>query len=111
MPPTPEQAELGYHRMWDRCTVEAGKVESAKKIASKIVAGREAYERRRHGRHRSHRPEKGGDPRKVVGLRFDGVTVPLLVWLAAHPLVATLSGAAIIIPLALFIIDDLTRGD
>lgn len=47
----------------------------------------------------------------MVGFRFDGVTVPLLVWLAAHPLVAALSGAAIIIPLTLFIIDDLTRGD
>jgi lysozyme family protein len=45
MPPTPEQAELGYHRMWDRCTVEAGKADSAKKIASKIAAGRKAYER------------------------------------------------------------------
>jgi lysozyme family protein len=44
MPPTPERTELGYHRMWDRCTVELGKVEPAKKIARAIIAHRKAYE-------------------------------------------------------------------
>lgn len=47
----------------------------------------------------------------MVGLRSDGVTMPLLYWLAAHPLVAALFGAAIITPLTLFVIDDLTAGD
>ena len=30
MAPTPEQTELGYHRMWDRAQIAAGKLEGAR---------------------------------------------------------------------------------
>jgi lysozyme family protein len=41
--PTPEQTALGYHRMWDRAQTVAHKVASAKMIAQKIIANRQAY--------------------------------------------------------------------
>jgi hypothetical protein len=37
--------------------------------------------------------------------------MPLLHWLAAHPIAAALFAIAIMTPLTLFIIDDLTGGD
>ena len=43
MAPTPEQTELGYHRMWDRAQIAAGKLEGARKIARKIIANRARY--------------------------------------------------------------------
>ena len=43
MAPTPEQTELGYHRMWDRAQIAAGKLEGARKIARAIVANRARY--------------------------------------------------------------------
>jgi lysozyme family protein len=43
MPPTPEQTELGYHRMWDRAQIAPGKIARAKKIARAILANRAAY--------------------------------------------------------------------
>lgn len=43
MPPTPEQTELGYHRMWDRAEILPGKIAPAKKIARAISANRAAY--------------------------------------------------------------------
>jgi lysozyme family protein len=45
MPPTPEQTELGYHRMWDRAKIEGSKIASAENIAGKIKAHRDAYEK------------------------------------------------------------------
>src|SRR5580692_9219152 len=44
MAPTPEQTELGYHRMWDRAQIAAGKLEGARKIARAIIANRARYE-------------------------------------------------------------------
>ena len=43
MPPTPEQTELGYHRMWDRAQIAAAKREGARKIARAIIANRARY--------------------------------------------------------------------
>src|SRR5262249_42036871 len=43
MPPTPEQTELGYHRMWDRAQIAAAKLEGARKIARAIIANRARY--------------------------------------------------------------------
>src|SRR5262249_991812 len=43
MAPTPEQTELGYHRMWDRAQIAAGKLEGARKIARAIIANRGRY--------------------------------------------------------------------
>ena len=43
MAPTPEQTELGYHRMWDRAQIAAGKLEGARKIARAIIANRARY--------------------------------------------------------------------
>ena len=43
MAPTPEQTELGYHRMWDRAQIAAGKLEGARKIARKIIANRARF--------------------------------------------------------------------
>jgi lysozyme family protein len=43
MAPTPEQTELGYHRMWDRAQIAAGKLEGARKIARAIIAKRARY--------------------------------------------------------------------
>jgi hypothetical protein len=40
MPPTPEQTELGYHRMWDRAQIAAAKLDGARKIARTIIANR-----------------------------------------------------------------------
>jgi lysozyme family protein len=44
MPPTPEQTELGYHRMLDAAHVNPNKVAVAKEIARKIAANRPRYE-------------------------------------------------------------------
>src|SRR5262245_40053613 len=44
MPPTPEQTELGYHRMWDRAQIAAAKLDGARKIARAIIANRARYE-------------------------------------------------------------------
>jgi lysozyme family protein len=44
MPPTPEQTERGYHRMWDAAQILPPKLKASKKIAEKIVANRAAYE-------------------------------------------------------------------
>ncbi|MFL6835040.1 MAG: hypothetical protein ACJ8F0_20875 [Xanthobacteraceae bacterium] len=43
MPPTPEQTELGYHRMWDRAQIKPDKIAPARKIARAIIANRAAY--------------------------------------------------------------------
>ncbi len=43
MPPTPEQTELGYHRMWDRAQIAAAKLEGARRIARAIIANRARY--------------------------------------------------------------------
>ena len=43
MAPTPEQTELGYHRMWDRAQIAAGKLDGARKIARAIIANRARY--------------------------------------------------------------------
>jgi lysozyme family protein len=43
--PTPQQTELGYHRMWDASHVNANKVASAKAIAARIKQHQAAYER------------------------------------------------------------------
>ena len=43
MPPTPEQTELGYHRMWDRAQIAAGKLDDTRKIARTIIANRARY--------------------------------------------------------------------
>ena len=45
MPSTPEQTELGYHRMWDRAQIAAGKLEGARKIARAIIANRARMQR------------------------------------------------------------------
>jgi lysozyme family protein len=44
MPPTPEQTERGYHRMWDAAQILPPKLEPARRIAEKIIANRAAYE-------------------------------------------------------------------
>jgi len=44
MAPTPEQTELGYHRMWDRAQIAAAKLEGARRIARAIIANRARYE-------------------------------------------------------------------
>jgi lysozyme family protein len=44
MPPTPEQTELGYHRMWDASHVNSNKVDPARAIARKIIDNRPIYE-------------------------------------------------------------------
>jgi lysozyme family protein len=44
MPPTPEQTELGYHRMWDRAQIAAAKLEGARKIARAIIKNRARHE-------------------------------------------------------------------
>src|SRR5262249_24324265 len=44
MPPTPEQTELGYHRMWDRVQIAAAKADAARKIARAIIANRARYQ-------------------------------------------------------------------
>jgi lysozyme family protein len=44
MPPTPEQTELGYHRMWDRAQIKPDKIAPAKKVARAIISNRAAYE-------------------------------------------------------------------
>src|SRR5262249_43453316 len=43
MPPTPEQTELGYHRMWDRAQIAPAKRDGARKIARAIIANRARY--------------------------------------------------------------------
>ena len=48
MPPTPEQTELGYHRMWDRAQIKPDKSAPAKKIARAIISNRAAYEAVEH---------------------------------------------------------------
>ena len=48
MAPTPEQTELGYHRMWDRAQLAANKVVAVNKIARAIRANRAAYEAVEH---------------------------------------------------------------
>jgi lysozyme family protein len=48
MPPTPEQTELGYHRMWDRAQIKPDKIAPARKIARAIISNRAAYEAVEH---------------------------------------------------------------
>src|SRR5260221_8320251 len=43
MAPTPEQTELGYHRMWDRAQIAAAKLDGARKTARAIIANRASY--------------------------------------------------------------------
>jgi lysozyme family protein len=43
MPPTPEQTELGYHRMWDRAQIKPDKIAPARKITRAIITNRAAY--------------------------------------------------------------------
>jgi lysozyme family protein len=43
MPPTPEQTELGYHRLWDRAQIKPDKIAPARKIARAIISNRAAY--------------------------------------------------------------------
>ena len=43
MAPTPEQTELGYHRMWDRAQIKPDKTAQARKIARAIIANRARY--------------------------------------------------------------------
>ena len=43
MPLTPEQTELGNHRMWDRAQIKPDKIAQARKIARAIIANRAAY--------------------------------------------------------------------
>jgi lysozyme family protein len=44
MAPTPEQTELGYHRMWDRAQIAPAKFPPANKIARAIIKNRARYE-------------------------------------------------------------------
>src|SRR5256885_12639573 len=43
MAPTPEQTELGYHRMWDRAQIAPAKFVPANKIARAIIKNRARY--------------------------------------------------------------------
>src|SRR5262249_25449827 len=44
MPPTPEQTELGYHRMWDRAQIAPAKLDGARKSARRLIANGASYE-------------------------------------------------------------------